>query len=143
MRTRVYAGALLIEKGNLLLKAGGPEPESWYLPPGKYLEDDETLEMAVSKGFRADTGCLCAVRDLVYVIESFRGEDERELGLYFLVSSPSLMGPGGTKGRVRFVPIEQMKGMDIRPAVLGGKISADERRGSRGSATYLVNRWNE
>ena len=141
--TRIYAGGLLLRNGEILLKVEGEEANRWYSLPGKYLEGDETLEMAVSKGFRADTGFACAVRDLSYVIESFRGEEAREIGLYFLVSAPSLKDSIKTGGLVRFVSVEEMIGMDVRPAVLGGKIFADERRGSRGSATYLVNHWNE
>ena len=143
LSTKIYVGGLLIQKGGILLKVEGDEARSWYSIPGKFLEGDETLEMAASKGFRADTGHHCAVRDLAYVIESFRGEENRELGLYFLVSAPSLKDLANAGDKVRFVPMEEMIGLDVRPAVLGGKIFADERRGSRGSATYLVNHWTE
>ena len=139
--TKIYVGGLVIERGHMLLKEVESATKKWYLPPGKYLADDETLEMAVSKGFKEDTGCMCAVRDLAYVIESFRGEEERELGLYFLVSSPALRNSERLGGGLPFVPLEEMIAMDVRPAVLGGKIFADEKRGSRGSATYLVNHW--
>jgi ADP-ribose pyrophosphatase YjhB (NUDIX family) len=143
LKTTIFVGGLLIDKGNILLKERGEAPREWLRPPGKHLEGDETLEMAVSKGFKEETGWMCAVRDLVYVIESFKGDGERELGVYFLVSVPSpkvreVVGPG-----LRFVSVKEMITMDVRPAVLAGKIFADEKRGLRGSATYLVNHWND
>jgi ADP-ribose pyrophosphatase YjhB (NUDIX family) len=141
--TKVYVGGLLIEKGQMLLKPEGSGVKTWYEPPGKYLEDDETLEMAVSKGFKADTGRACAVGDLAYVIESFKGDEERELGIYFFVASPSVQGRESLGHGLRLVLLEEMAGMDVRPSVLGGKVLADERRGLHGSATYLVNNWNE
>lgn len=136
-------GGLLIDAGSILLKTGGDGSQQWLRPPGKYLEGDETLEMAVSKGFKEETGWMCAVRDLAYVIESFKGVGERELGLYFLVSVPSHRAREFVEPGLRFVPVEEMIAMDVRPAVLAGKIFADEKRGSRGSATYLVNHWND
>jgi ADP-ribose pyrophosphatase YjhB (NUDIX family) len=141
--TKIYAGGLMIGRGKMLLKAAGSGSKKWYLPPGKYLEDDETLEMAVSQGFKEDTGCLCAVGDLAYVIESFKDEGERELGIYFLVSAPTVRGPEGLGPGLALVSVEEAIGLDLRPAVLSGKILADERQGSHGSATYLVNRWSE
>jgi ADP-ribose pyrophosphatase YjhB (NUDIX family) len=135
-------GGLLIDRGNILLKEGGEAHRQWLRPPGKYLEGDETLEMTVSKGFKEETGWMCAVRDLAYVIESFKGDGERELGVYFLVSVPSPRAREGLPG-LRFLSVEEMIATDVRPAVLAGKIFADEKRGSRGSATYLVNHWND
>lgn len=126
-----------------MLKTEGEASQQWLRPPGQYLEGDETLEMAVSKGFKKETGWMCALRDLAYVIESFKGDGERELGLYFLVSVPSLRARNVVEPGLRFVSVEEMITMDVRPAVLAGKIFADEKRGSRGSATYLVNRWND
>ena len=133
----------MIEKGRVLLKAEGSASKLWYVPPGKYLEGDETLEMAVSRGFKDDTGCACAVRDLAYVIESFRGAGERELGIYFMVSSPTLHAAEKPGRGLALVPLEEMIGVDMKPSVLGGKVFADERRGSRGAATYLVNYLDE
>jgi len=133
----------LIEKGRILLKAEKSGPRLWYVLPGKYLEGDETLEMAVSRGFKDDTGFMCAVRDLAYVIESFTGDEERELGIYFVVASPSLRVPQKLGHGVAFVSLDEMIGMDVKPSVLGGKVFADERRGSRGAATYLVNNLDE
>ncbi len=126
-----------------MLKTGGGASQQWLRPPGKYLEGDETLEMAVSKGFKEETGWTCAVRDLAYVIESFKGDGERELGVYFLVGVPSLRDRNVVESGLRFVSVEDMITMDVRPAVLAGKIFADEKRGSCGSATYLVNHWND
>ena len=143
MKTTIYVGGLLIDGGSILLKTGGEASRQWLRPPGKYLEGDETLEMAVSKGFKEETGWMCAVRDLAYVIESFKGDDERELGVYFLVSVPSPRAREIVEPGLRFVSVEQMITMDVRPAVLAGKIFVDEKRGSRGSATYLVNHWND
>jgi hypothetical protein len=99
--------------------------------------------MAVSKGFKQETGWMCAVRDMAYVIESFKGDDERELGIYFLVNVPSLKAREVAEPGLRFVSMEEMATIDVRPAVLAGKVFADEKRGSRGSATYLVNHWND
>jgi len=141
--TRIYVGGLLIEKGRILLKMVGEGSKRRYIMPGKYLEGDETLEMAVSKGFERDVGCRCAVRDLVYIIESFKEEEERELGVFFLVSAPSSRRLEGVGAGLLFVGVDDMIRMEIRPQVLGGKIFADEKRGSRGSATYLVDQWNE
>jgi ADP-ribose pyrophosphatase YjhB (NUDIX family) len=143
LKTSIYVGGLLIDNGSILLKQGGEASRQWLRPPGKYLEGDETLEMAVSKGFKGETGWMCAVRDLAYVIESFKGDGERELGVYFLVSVPSHRAREVMDQGLRLVPIEEMITMDVRPAVLAGKIFADEKRGSRGSATYLVNHWND
>jgi ADP-ribose pyrophosphatase YjhB (NUDIX family) len=143
LKTTIYVGGLLIDGGDILLKHGGDASHQWLRPPGKYLEGDETLEMAVSKGFKEETGWMCAVRDLTYVIESFKGDGERELGVYFLVSAPSPRAREFLEQGLRFVSVEEMITMDVRPAVLAGKIFADEKRGSRGSATYLVNHWND
>jgi ADP-ribose pyrophosphatase YjhB (NUDIX family) len=141
--TRIYVGGLLIRGGRILLKPEVSGAKTWYEPPGKYLEDDETLEMAVSKGFKTDTRCLCVVGDLAYVIESFEGEGRKELGIYFVVASPSLSGPRALRRGLRNVFLEEAVEMDVRPSVLSRKILVDERRGAHGSATYLVNRWNE
>ena len=143
MKTAIYVGGLLIDRGSILLKQGGEASKQWFRPPGKFLEGDETLEMAVSKGFKEETGWMCAVRDLAYVIESFKGDDERELGVYFLVSVHSPKAREIVRDGLQFVSMQEMIVMDVRPAVLAGKIFADEKRGSRGSATYLVNHWND
>jgi ADP-ribose pyrophosphatase YjhB (NUDIX family) len=137
----IFVGGLLIDEERILLKDESGS-QQWFRPPGKYLEGDETLEMAVSKGFKDETGWMCAVRDLSYVIESFRGEGDRELGVYFLVGVPSPRARGVMLPGLRFVSMQEMVTMDVRPAVLAGKIFADEKRGARGSATYLVNHWN-
>jgi ADP-ribose pyrophosphatase YjhB (NUDIX family) len=139
VKTSIFVGGLLMLDGRMLLKSEGEATQLWYRTPGKYLEGDETLEMAVSRGFKEDTGWMCAVKDLSYVIESFKGDGERDLGLYFLVSVPSAKAREGLRGRLSFVPMEEIIEMDVRPAVLAGKVFADEKRGARGSATYLVN----
>jgi ADP-ribose pyrophosphatase YjhB (NUDIX family) len=139
MGTSIYVGGLMIEDARIVLKArgGSKGEETPYSVPGKYLEGDETLEMAVSKGFMEDTGWACAVSDLVYVIESFQG-GERELGFYFMVNVPAIRDRGEIASGCRSFPIAEAIGLDVRPSVLAGKIFADERRGHRGSATYLV-----
>ncbi len=138
MVTTIFVGGLMIEGGKVLLKReAGPEGREHYVLPGKLLEGDETLEMAASTGFKADTRWNCAVSDLAYVIETFRGA-ERELGLYFMVNVPSSIDRRRLAPGCTFLPLEEAIGLDVRPAVLAGKVFADERRGHRGSATYLV-----
>jgi len=129
-----------LKDGRLLLKKTHTkgEPRRKYFFPGKVLEGEETLELALVKGFYEDVGIPCTVGGLSYVVESFRPSGGHEVGIYFLISTGQQVGRLDFKGRAEYVALDQLDESMVHPWVLVGKLSADLLQGRIGSASYLL-----
>lgn len=118
--------AVVIKDGQILLHHGPGEP-FWTLPGGR-VEAGEPAEQALILEMREELGIEVRVGRLIWVVENFFREREREyhgLELYFAVTvslEPSSLEFYGFEGHrrltFRWFALQETPGMDIRPPFL-------------------------
>jgi ADP-ribose pyrophosphatase YjhB (NUDIX family) len=126
VRTQIrVAGLLVVDRSILVENYLGSR--LWTLPGGR-LEDNETLEIALMRGFQEELGLRIAVGALLVVNENFfphAGDVIREYGFYFRVGAKDAQlattaPPAGREPKFRhaWVALEELAALDFRPAGL-------------------------
>lgn len=91
MKRKVTARAIILNDGGQLfcvrLKAyGGKQERTYWCTPGGGLEQGESLEKALSREMKEETGIPPVIGKLLYV-QQYRLEDEEQLEFFFHVTN--------------------------------------------------------
>jgi len=122
MRTRIVVSALIAHEGNILLgrkKPGaGPYPNTWHLPGGGIEEEDETLEEALQREVKEETGLEIAVSDGIGFDEDWEPNKEGEETHYiFLVYKARMSGgtlkPSSDLVALQWFPQNELKNLSL------------------------------
>jgi len=116
--------------------------ERYWVVPGGHVERGETLAGAVAREFLEEVAVEVRVGDLV-LANDFILADRHAVNLYFAVEAvdpsavPRAQRTGSVRG-ARFVAVEELTGIDLRPAI--GEILAGYVRTGSVPRTYLGRR---
>jgi ADP-ribose pyrophosphatase YjhB (NUDIX family) len=140
--TFVYRVSAIALDGDRVLLHRAEGDDFWSLPGGK-VEPSEWAQDALAREMREELGCEVRVERLVWVVENFfeyAGEPFHELGLFFLITTPSavLDHPVGEpfSGKERFYgdkelvlvfqwySLEDMEGLVLYPTFLKTSLKA-------------------
>ncbi|MFA4872710.1 MAG: NUDIX domain-containing protein [Patescibacteria group bacterium] len=122
MRTRIVVSALIEQEGKILLgrkKPGvGPYPDTWHLPGGGIEEEDKTLEEALQREVREETGLEVAVSDSIGFDEDLEPNKEGEETHYiFLVHKTRVSGgtlkPSSDLVALQWFPQNELKNLPL------------------------------
>lgn len=83
-RTRNSAKAIIIKEGKMLVTKLNDQGDIFYIMPGGGQEAGETLEEAVVREVKEETGLLVRPKSLEFVIEGVTGERFHRIDLVFL-----------------------------------------------------------
>jgi 8-oxo-dGTP diphosphatase len=121
-------GALIIEGESILLVRRGKEPlKGWWSLPGGVVEAGETLEFAVRREVREETGLEIDVLSLVEIFERITLDETGRAEYHYILIDYLCRPAGGTllaatdAAEVRWVREEELPGMQITegtPAVI-------------------------
>ncbi|MEX0787655.1 MAG: NUDIX domain-containing protein [Anaerolineales bacterium] len=126
--------ALYLQGGQLLVSRWRG---SYAFPVGGRVEMGETLEAALLREFREETGGGAIIRKWVYFHESFyhqaRTGEVHELGWYFWVEADRTIGrpgqrlphPDSERLDLEYVALDQMKALNILPGFLADALPSD------------------
>jgi ADP-ribose pyrophosphatase YjhB (NUDIX family) len=140
---------LAFGEGHLLVSrwTGG-----YCFPVGGRLDHGETLEEAIRREFREETGVSVTVRKLVYFNENFfvddRGKAVHELGWYFWmaldapVGAPgvSLPHPDSPKLALEYLDLERLDAGGLFPPFLRRYLPGDFAQGFSRTPRHIVSR---
>ncbi|HET9091976.1 MAG TPA: NUDIX hydrolase [Acidimicrobiales bacterium] len=116
-------GGIVRHEGALLVvRRGRPPGAGLYSVPGGRVEEGETLEEAVAREVREETGIDVAVRELVGFVER-RGEGYHFLIIDYLADplDHSLLEPrpGDDAAEARWVPLEEVGSLPLVEGLAG------------------------
>jgi len=124
----VRVAAVVVKEGRLLLARHEKGGESYWVLPGGAVEPGETLAEALRRELREEAGLAIEPGDILFVNDGYRPEAETA-AVYF---SATLTGDAGTGSRaeevggetpgqvlreVRWVPVEELGCLDLRPNI--------------------------
>ena len=124
----VRVAAVLVKEGRVLLARHEKGGESYWVLPGGAVEPGETLAEALRRELREEAGLALEPGDILFVNAGYQPEAETG-AVYF---SATLTGDAGTESRVeevggetpgevlrevRWVPVEELGHLDLRPDI--------------------------
>ncbi len=148
-RFNLVVRALVIRDEHLLVTRA-VEGHTWLV--GGRLKPGETLEQAVLREFREETGVAGRVRRLVYFHENFFGDPRRgyfhELGWYFWVEPQGPLfpldetrpNPDGENLVLAFAPLADLREAGLLPGFLADRLPADWARRFEGAPYHIRSR---
>lgn len=104
------AAAVLVEDGRILLarRASHHFRGRWYIPAG-FVEADETVEAAVVREAKEETGLDVEILQLLTAHSGFEVPGRPVVGIYYLVRPiGGRLQPGSDVDRVEYYPIDQV-----------------------------------
>jgi 8-oxo-dGTP pyrophosphatase MutT (NUDIX family) len=122
MNTRVVASAIIELNGKILLgKKGtgvGPYPDAWHFPGGGIKLEEESVEDAVRREVKEETGLDLARVEKVGFEEDFKpnkhGEMTHYLFIIFKVRPTSVdFTPGDDLVELKWFPKEELSGLNM------------------------------
>ncbi len=125
----VRASGLLVKDGGVLVQRLGREVSL----PGKVVEEGQTMEMALSEYF-GEMGWMVTVGGLRYLVEELKDGD-KVLHFAFEVNALKEERPAPPFSYVSF---DELEDTGAKPAVLFGKLLADQHGPRRQGCTYLI-----
>jgi 8-oxo-dGTP diphosphatase len=115
-RPRVAVGAIVVRDGALLMVRRAQEPaRGLWTVPGGHLEHGEHLADAVRREVAEETGLDVEVRDLMGIFEVVGEPHFVILDFVAVADRASSPRPGSDVSEVRWVPLEDVAGLDCTP----------------------------
>ena len=143
-RPRVRVAAIIRHGATILLARHVKNGVSYWLLPGGGVEFGESLEEALIRELREEASVAIRVGALAFVNDTIAPDGERHIvNLAFhaeITGGEVLVGPDDRLVEVRFVPIEEVNAMPLRPDIREELLRGLSEGFVRGPA-YLGKRW--
>ena len=143
---RIRVAGILIKNDRILLVRHEKGGKSYHLLPGGGVEFGETIEQALIREFKEETGIDITVGKLVLVHDSLPKDLHRQvLNLYFVVTAGKLaikVTPDGILKDADFYLLDDFSKMTIKPDVKN-EILLGHSTHWGGNGCYLGNRWQD
>jgi len=110
--------------------------EEYFLFPGGGLEYGEPIITCVEREFLEETGLKVKVKKMIYVNDYIKNKktNDRVLNIFFLVERVGgkiIPGEkdGGKVKEAKWIPLNEIKNIDLRPNYLAKRIDSDFKKG--------------
>ena len=139
---RIRVAALVIRDNRILLARHVKDGRTSYLLPGGGMENDESVQAALTRELREEAGVPARIGALRYVVEAHAPDHRRHL--LQLVFETAIDGEPGTSSDARVAacewhPLAALETLDLHPAI-GATLAADLRSGSS-ACRFIVAPW--
>jgi ADP-ribose pyrophosphatase YjhB (NUDIX family) len=125
-RPLVGVGALIFERGLILMAQRGKEPlKGWWSLPGGALETGESLDSAVRREVREETGLEIEPRGVFEIFERIMRDQAGTVEYHYVLVDYLCKVTGGTLCagddvcRVKWMKLEDLRGLQITEGTLG------------------------
>ncbi len=143
---RIRVAAIILRDDMILLVRHAKGDRSYWMLPGGGVEYGESLEAALVRELREETGLEVRPRALVLACDSIAPDGGRHVvNLCFTADAADGAPRLGTDPRlaeVAFAPVGTLSDLELRPA-FGPALLAAIREGFSDRARYLGRIWNE
>jgi mutator protein MutT len=125
-RPLVGVGALIFDRGRILMAQRGKEPlKGWWSLPGGALETGESLDSAVRREVREETGLEIEPRGVFEIFERIMHDAAGTVEYHYVLVDYVCKVTGGTLAagddvcRVEWMKLEDLRGLQITEGTLG------------------------
>ena len=118
----VGVGAIILREGKILLEKRGNEPArgQWTIPGG-VVEVGESLEDAVTRETKEETGLIVQSTNLIDVVDQVHFDKEGKIEYHYVIVDYTVEATGEAKAasdadELKWVPLNEVKGYDLTPS---------------------------
>jgi 8-oxo-dGTP diphosphatase len=120
----VGVGAIILREGKILLEKRGNEPArgQWTIPGG-VVEVGESLEAAVKRETREETGLEVNAASLIDVVDQVHLDKAGKIEYHYIIIDYIVRAAGEPKAssdaaELKWVPLDEVEGYDLTPSFL-------------------------
>lgn len=118
----VGVGAIILREGKILLEKRGNEPAKgqWTIPGG-VMEVGESLEEAVARETKEETGLEVQSTSLIDVVDQVHLDKEGKIEYHYVIIDYVVKAAGEPKAgsdadQLKWVPLEEVESYDLTPS---------------------------